>query len=276
MGLLAIGTFSRASHLSVRTLRRYHEQGLLRPAVVDPATGYRGYAPAQLADAQLIRRLRELDLPLEDVRRILEARDPEVTRAALVTHRDRAHGRLEETRRILGDLDDLLGDPAASLEAPISVRAQQAEHVARVSTTTTLAELPAFFAEAYGELFATLDVYGRRPTGSPGALFGGEEFDPDRLVVDAFVPVARPAPAVGRVRPHRLPAARLATVLHRGSYDDIGAAYRRLAAFVADEGLAPVGALQERYLTGPGQGVDAAALRTEVAWPIEHDHEETP
>jgi len=41
--MLAIGEFSRMTHLSVRTLRRYHEVGLLEPEVVDPFTGYRYY-----------------------------------------------------------------------------------------------------------------------------------------------------------------------------------------------------------------------------------------
>lgn len=58
--MLAIGEFSRFTHLSVRTLRRYHESGLLVPAVVDEATGYRSYDPDQIATAQVIHRLREL------------------------------------------------------------------------------------------------------------------------------------------------------------------------------------------------------------------------
>ncbi|MBA3249499.1 MAG: MerR family transcriptional regulator [Geodermatophilaceae bacterium] len=62
--MLTIGSFSRATHLSVRTLRRYHELRLLVPATVDPTTGYRSYAREQILDAQLIHRLRNLDLPL--------------------------------------------------------------------------------------------------------------------------------------------------------------------------------------------------------------------
>jgi DNA-binding transcriptional MerR regulator len=59
--LLRIGSFSRAASLSVKALRAYHEAGLLVPAEVDPQTGYRSYSVAQLTDATIIRRLRELD-----------------------------------------------------------------------------------------------------------------------------------------------------------------------------------------------------------------------
>ena len=60
---LTIGEFATLTHLSVRTLRRYHEAGLLEPAAVDPFTGYRYYAAEQIPSAQVIHRLRELDVP---------------------------------------------------------------------------------------------------------------------------------------------------------------------------------------------------------------------
>ena len=70
-GLLSIGAFSRASFLSVKMLRAYHEAGILVPARVDPQTGYRSYHSTQLTDAAVIVRLRALDLPLPRVREVV-------------------------------------------------------------------------------------------------------------------------------------------------------------------------------------------------------------
>ena len=64
---LSIGDFSQITHLSVKTLRRYHEAGLLQPAQVDPHTGYRYYALTQVPTAQVIRRFRELGMPVREV-----------------------------------------------------------------------------------------------------------------------------------------------------------------------------------------------------------------
>ena len=61
---LRAGEFGAAARLSPKALRLYAEQGLLVPASVDPATGYRCYAPDQLPRARLIARLRQLGLPL--------------------------------------------------------------------------------------------------------------------------------------------------------------------------------------------------------------------
>jgi DNA-binding transcriptional MerR regulator len=94
--VLAIGEFSRLTHLSVRTLRRYHDAGLLEPATVDPDSGYRYYTADQIPTAQVIHRLRELAVPLPDVQRILRSSDPG-TRAALVAdHLQRLESELDE------------------------------------------------------------------------------------------------------------------------------------------------------------------------------------
>ena len=84
--LMPIGVFSTATLVSVKALRLYHEQGLLVPAAIDPTTGYRSYRVSQLVDAQVIKRLRDLDLPLRAVAEIVRARDPEVTRRLIADH----------------------------------------------------------------------------------------------------------------------------------------------------------------------------------------------
>ncbi|MFE9852256.1 MerR family transcriptional regulator [Streptomyces sp. NPDC005576] len=70
MGLLTIGTFAKASRLSPKALRLYDELGLLPPAHVDPASGYRFYAPEQLERARLVAWLRRLGMPLARIQRV--------------------------------------------------------------------------------------------------------------------------------------------------------------------------------------------------------------
>ena len=86
--LLSIGRFARLSGLSIGALRHYHEVGLLEPARIDPETSYRSYDRAQLDDARLIGRLRELHLALPEIRAILGA-DADERRRLLAAHRSR-------------------------------------------------------------------------------------------------------------------------------------------------------------------------------------------
>ncbi|HEY0638604.1 MAG TPA: MerR family transcriptional regulator [Pseudonocardiaceae bacterium] len=67
-GLLTIGAFARAARLSPKALRLYDELGLLVPAEVDAASGYRRYAPEQLERARLVAWLRRLGMPLARIR----------------------------------------------------------------------------------------------------------------------------------------------------------------------------------------------------------------
>src|SRR5687767_7290294 len=70
-GYLLAGRFGAAARLSPKALRLYAEQGLLVPARVDPATGYRYYAREQVPLARLIARLRQLGLPVARIGRLV-------------------------------------------------------------------------------------------------------------------------------------------------------------------------------------------------------------
>src|SRR5262245_53926949 len=104
---LTIGRFSRLSGLSVKALRHYDDIGLLEPARVDDSSGYRYYTLGQARDAEAIRRLRGLDVALDEIRVLLRA-DDGTLREHLAVHRARLEGRAVETRRILEELDRLI------------------------------------------------------------------------------------------------------------------------------------------------------------------------
>jgi DNA-binding transcriptional MerR regulator len=104
--LLSIGRFSRLSGISVPSLRRYDAMALLPPASVDPQSGYRRYDPAQLARARAIRRLRDLDVPLDAVRAFLDA-DASSASRLLEQHRARLESRAWRDQRILHHLRQL-------------------------------------------------------------------------------------------------------------------------------------------------------------------------
>jgi PPM family protein phosphatase len=72
--LLGIGDFSTRCGLSPKTLRSYARAGLLVPAAVDGASGYRYYSPAQLPQAQIVRLLRRAEVSVEEIAEFF--RDP--------------------------------------------------------------------------------------------------------------------------------------------------------------------------------------------------------
>jgi len=105
---MSIGRFARRAGLSIGALRHYAEIGLLRPARVDPDTGYRYYAEEQLDTARLIARLRDVDVPLALIREVRDA-PPDVLRKRLARHGadlDAALWRLQRTAHRLRQFID--------------------------------------------------------------------------------------------------------------------------------------------------------------------------
>src|SRR5690348_8370260 len=82
--LFSTGTFADLTRLSLKALRLYNQLDLLRPVHIDPQTGYRYYAPDQLPRARMIRNLRDMDMPLADIRCMLDLADVSQAQAQLV------------------------------------------------------------------------------------------------------------------------------------------------------------------------------------------------
>jgi DNA-binding transcriptional MerR regulator len=85
MGLVGIGEFARLSRLSPKALRRYDELGVLRPERVDPDSGYRWYETGQLEQAQLVASVRQIGVPLAQIKAILGL-DPEAAAEQIGTY----------------------------------------------------------------------------------------------------------------------------------------------------------------------------------------------
>jgi DNA-binding transcriptional MerR regulator len=105
---VTIGQFARRTGVSAKALRHYDELGLLRPARVDPDTGYRLYTRDQIPFAEAIRRLRELDMPLGEIAVLMADPTPERVHDALVAHRARVAGRHAELQVALTRLQPLI------------------------------------------------------------------------------------------------------------------------------------------------------------------------
>jgi DNA-binding transcriptional MerR regulator len=105
--MLSIGRFADASGLTVKALRHYDEIGLLVPAQVDPDNGYRYYDASQLEDAVTIRRLRALELPLDEIAALLDA-DAETLRDRLAAHGYRVAEEVRDKHSLLIELGALV------------------------------------------------------------------------------------------------------------------------------------------------------------------------
>ena len=263
---LSIGDFSRATHLSIKTLRHYHRLGLLEPSEVDPDTGYRRYSTLQIPAAQVIRRFRDLDMPLEQIRAVLDTTDLRARNKLISAHLTRLEQDLTRTQQAVASLRDLLADPADV--APISHRRVPAARAAVITSVVSTAELLPWFLGALGELYATLEASGISPAGPSGASYATALFADEKGEATVFVPAVAEVPLVGRVEAQAIPQAEFAVIVHAGAHHDVDRSYGALAAYVAEHALPVDGPIREYYLVGRLDTPDEQAWRTEICWPI--------
>ncbi len=261
---VSIGEFSRLCRLSAKTLRYYHDIALLVPAAVDPGTGYRRYAPEQVGDAHLIRRLRDLDMPLAEIRRVLDEPDGVARESALAGHLDRMEAELARTRDVVVSLRRLLRTPA---EVPVRYRRSPAVLVLRRQARLARDEVAAWCGETYPALYATLAGHGLDPAGAAGATYGTDFFADDVGEVTAFVPLPPGAAPPGDLAV--LEPGRYAVAVHTGPFADCDLTYGWLGRHVAAHDVARPDPIVEVYLAGPDHTNDPNQFQTEICWPIQ-------
>src|SRR5580693_458448 len=263
---LTVGDFSRATHLSVKTLHHYHQVGLLEPAAVNPDTGYRYYSAGQIPAAQVIRRLRDLEMPVADVKAVLAAPDADARNSLIAAHLSRLEAELAQTRAVVESLRILLQPPDGP--AAIEHRSVPATAAAAIGAVVDRADVLAWMQGALGELRAAVRAQGLHAAGPSGGVFASELFQQDQGQATMFVPVAGPVRPIGRVTSVVVPAAELAIICHHGSLADADLSYAKLGSYATTHEISIDGPLREYYLLGADDTADEAEWRTEIGWPI--------
>ncbi len=266
MQRLTIGAFSRLTHLSVKTLRYYHEVGLLEPAVVDPDSGYRYYQPGQAHSAQLVRRFRDLGLPVADVKAVLAAPDLTARDVILAGHLDRMREQLRQTEAAVDSLRRMLdGGPATGA---IEERILDGGPTISVAARLMRADVASWWRDALAGLRATAAAAGLEQTGPVGGLYDDELFTQDAGRARVYMPVADSPALDGTGARWELPAGRFAVALHTGPHRDVDRTYAALGTYAGAHGRDGTGPVRERYLTDPLRITDSTQWRTEVCWPL--------
>ena len=265
---LPIGDFSRATHMSIKTLRHYHRVGLLEPADVDQFSGHRRYTTDQIPTAQVIRRFRELDMPIDEIRDVLAAPDVSSRNELIGAHLSRLEDGLTRTQKAVSTLRDLLAGPPDPARPAISHRNVAATSAAAVTAVIDIGDAGAWYQGALGELRATLGAQGLSATGAPGGIYTADLFTSERGQATVFIGCTGQIRPVGRVEALVVPPAELAVIVHQGPHDDIDRAYGALATHVTQHALAIEGPIREYYLSGRHDTPDESAWRTEIGWPI--------
>jgi effector-binding domain-containing protein len=151
----------------------------------------------------------------------------------------------------------------------VQVRAAGPQPVAGIRDTVPTSDLVQFFADACREIHAYLSEIGVAVTGPPLSIWHSSPGEiPHGFDVETCIPVEHGVPARGRIRPGELAAGTIASTVHEGPYDDMGAAFDAVWSWIEAEGHEPAGPPRDVVLVGPDQTDDPAEFRTAIVYPI--------
>jgi DNA-binding transcriptional MerR regulator len=272
--MFSIGEFARHGRVSVRMLRHYDAIGLLRPATVDPASGYRFYQARQLSDLNRLIALKDLGFSLQQVQAILaEQVSVAELRGMLRLRRAEIHAQIEaETARLARVEARLL---TIEDEARVPVDGVVIKHLAPVRVGELTGTAASFEPEAitpviqplYGSLWPLLAEAGVCAAGPAIAYYEDAPAGDGAVVVHAAVPVvAGPGGDHGFSVVDLAEVDQAAAIIHHGSMNDVLSTGQALARWIDASGYRTAGYLREvtlEWSEDPEQWV------TELQQPIE-------
>ncbi|WP_020121517.1 MerR family transcriptional regulator [Streptomyces canus] len=256
--MFTIGDFARHGRVSVRMLRHYDATGLLRPAHVDPASGYRYYSAAQLARLNRIIALKDLGFTLQQVRDIVEEKvSAEELRGMLRLRRAELESAMAAAGARLVQVEARLRAIESEGHMPtndVVIKTVPAVRVAELTATAASYEpedIGPVIGPLYDELFQRLGSAGVTPTGPGVAYYEDAPEGGGKISVHAAVQVSAPLQD-GPFRILDLPSLdQAATIVHRGSMDTVLPTAQTLARWIDANGYQSTGYPREINLECP-------------------------
>jgi len=246
-----IGEFSKVTGLTVKTLRFYHEQGILSPTAIDHETGYRYYDERKIEAARIIAELRRLDFSIVEIGDILRScADDSDLLDSLHRQRKAINDRMQHDREISRRLDQLIDHERELRETMQNTTFEvQQKHLEPIRIAAV--RMKGKYSEC-GKAFARIGKrFGRHICGKAFLLHYDVEYHEDDADFEACLPI-RKGESTDGISVRELSGGQCVALMHEGPYDDLGRSYAKILKHVKGIGCEIEMPTREVYIKGPG------------------------
>lgn len=262
--LYRIGMFAAMNHVTIKALRFYEEQKLLRPAYVDAENGYRYYTMTQMADLQQILALKEAGFTLEDIKQIRRQKDGS---RYLLRKKNEILEEISALMAKLSSIETLIQGGSSVLEMPIRIRRIPAVVTAMMQITI----------EAYDALFEMMPRMGAEME-RLGCICAVPEYcftnyiEPGHQEKDIRVEICEAVTRRGEdsdsLKFKEFPEVEAACTYHKGAYRDLATSYEKILRYIEENGYEICGNIRESYIDGVWNQDDEKDWLTEIQIPV--------
>jgi DNA-binding transcriptional MerR regulator len=246
-----IGEFSKVTGLTVKTLRFYHEQGILSPTAIDHESGYRYYDERKIEAARIIAELRRLDFSIAEIGDILRScADDSDLLDSLHRQRKAIEARMQHDREISRRLDQLI-DHERELRETMQNTTFEVQQKNLEPIRIAAVRMQGKYRDC-GKAFAQIGKrFGRHICGQAFLLHYDAEYHEDDADFEACLPI-RQVKSVEGTTVRELPGGRCVALVHKGPYDQMGRSYAKVLKWIKERNYKVVLPTREVYLKGPG------------------------
>lgn len=272
--MLKIGEFAVLADMSIKTLHHYDDINLLRPAFVDPETGYRYYDFAQLARAYRLLAFKNMGFALNEIAELLDGTmTPGPTRRFLKTKRADLAEQLNTLQEQIAYLDNKIYEvEMEGRMAAYEVMVKRLEPM-KVLIARGVAPLKKDIGDTTAELRGRVGRYKIVPTAPPMAIFPSYLHPPRDIPIEVAQPTDSKVHLSGDdgVEEEIIPAMTVAAVIHTGP-DDMAPGWVALNAWIQRNGYRVAGPFREIFLHDVSEDTGKAAF--ELQFPIKKEDED--
>jgi DNA-binding transcriptional MerR regulator len=264
--LLSIGTFAALSRFSIKALRLYDQLDILKPRHVDPQTGYRYYEPDQLPSARMIRNMRDMDMPLATIRRVLAVMPVSHAQVELLLshYLEMRENQLEQIRLLARQFTLQLKPEANKMNLEVEVKDVPTQQIISITRRHNVDELGNQQEHDIGALFTLASEQGAKTSGAPFGIYHGPVSETEDGPVETCLMVEGQVEGNDHIEVKQLEGGKAACVVLTGKqchYPELLGAYDAAADWIQKNGFETTQPPREVWYTGPGP--DA---KWEIVW----------
>ncbi len=249
--MFTIGEFSKITGMGVKTLRFYHEKGLLIPTHIDEASGYRYYNQGAIERGRIISQLRAMEFSISQVKEILENCEDQVEILDyLEEHKKTIEKKLSQYKNIAHSLNTII---TTEREAIMAIEQSQFEVEEKQLEPVLIAgvRMKGKYSDC-GKGFAKIGKkLGRYINGKAMNLYYDGEYRENDADFEACMPVKKKVEAEG-ISIREIPGGKCVALLHKGPYEEFTRSYEKIMQYIKEKEYEIILPTREVYLKGPG------------------------
>lgn len=266
----SIGDFSKISRLGIKTLRYYHEIGLLIPSRIDKFTSYRYYEEKCLSRVETINRFKELGFSLETIKEILQNYKEDQDLVEFMQSRlADVSSKIEEYREIRDKIDSFLRLKAI---VPVPIGEPQIKEVPNQFIASI--QFKGKYSDIDEHMTRLNGIFSTVVNGPAFCLYHDEHHAEETMNIECCLPIRKKMPAA-RINYHTLKGGRMISITHEGDYSSIWKAYQKIVDYLNKRDFPILPPTREIYLRGKGNFLpgDPENYLTEIQFILKEDED---